>query len=100
MCIPQSSHQVLEHEVASESTVLQQRLEVMEDALGERERELAEARERIESLTDELVISQGKVDWQREGGRGKELGARREGGQGARDVFTASYFFPFSSETR
>ena len=77
MCVPQSSHQVLEHEVASESTVLQQRLEVMEDALGERERELAEARERIESLTDELVISQGKVDWQREGGR--EGGREGEG---------------------
>lgn len=32
-----------------------------EEALGEKERELAEARERIASLTDELVISQGKV---------------------------------------
>ena len=76
MCSPSCSHQVLEHEVASESTVLQQRLEVVEDTLGERERELAEARERIESLTDELVISQGKVEW-REGER--ERGRRIEG---------------------
>ena len=33
-----------------------------EESLGEKERELTEARERITSLTDELVISQGKVD--------------------------------------
>ena len=45
----------------SESGVLQQRLEAAEESLGEKERELAEARERISSLSDELVISQGKV---------------------------------------
>ena len=40
---------------------MQQRLEVAEETLGQRERELTEARERISSLSDELVISQGKV---------------------------------------
>lgn len=55
------SHQLLEREVESESGELQQRLETAEECLGEKERELAEARERITSLTDELVISQGKV---------------------------------------
>lgn len=55
------SHQLLEREVESESGALQQRLEIAEGSLGEKERELAEARERIASLTDELVISQGKV---------------------------------------
>lgn len=55
------SHQLLEREVESESGALQQRLEIVEGSLGEKERELAEARERIASLTDELVISQGKV---------------------------------------
>ena len=45
----------------SESGALQQRLEVAEETLGQRERELTEARERISSLSDELVISQGKV---------------------------------------
>ena len=52
---------MLEREAESEAGALQQRLEVAEEALGEKERELAEARERIASLTDELVISQGKV---------------------------------------
>lgn len=55
------SHQLLEREVESESGALQQRLEIAEGTLGEKERELAEARERITSLSDELVISQGKV---------------------------------------
>ena len=45
----------------SESGALQQRLEVAEETLGEKERELAEAREKISSLSDELVISRGKV---------------------------------------
>ena len=55
------SHRLLESEVESESGALQQRLEVAEETLGQRERELTEARERISSLSDELVISQGKV---------------------------------------
>ena len=55
------SHRMLEREVESESGALQQRLEVTEEMLGERERELTEARERITSLSDELVISHGKV---------------------------------------
>lgn len=55
------SHQLLERELESESGALQQRLETVEESLEEKERELAEARERITSLTDELVISQGKV---------------------------------------
>ena len=55
------SHQLLEKEVESESGALQQRLEVAEETLEMKERELAEARERISNLFDELVISQGKV---------------------------------------
>ena len=63
MCssLPLSSHQALEREVESESGALQQRLEIAEEALGEKERELAEARERIGNLSDELVISHGKA---------------------------------------
>ena len=47
--------------MVSESGALQQRLERAEERLELRERELAEARERVASLSDELVISQGKV---------------------------------------
>ena len=65
------SHQLLEREVESESGALQQRLEVAEETLGEKERELAEAREKISSLSDELVISRGKV---REGKQSKHPG--------------------------
>ena len=56
-----TSHRLLENEVESESGALHQRLEVAEETLWQRERELAEARERISNLSDELVISQGKV---------------------------------------
>jgi CAP-Gly domain-containing linker protein 1 len=56
------SHRLLENEVESESGALHQRLEVAEETLWQRERELAEARERISNLSDELVISQGKRD--------------------------------------
>ena len=55
------SQQLLEREVESESGAVRQRLETTEELLGEKERELTEARERISSLSDELVISQGKV---------------------------------------
>ena len=64
------SHRLLEREVESESGALHQRLDVAEETLGQRERDLTEARERITSLSDELVISQGKV--RGGGGRGRE----------------------------
>ena len=55
------SHHALEHEATAESSAIQQRLEVTESLLAERERELTEAREKITSLSEELVISERNV---------------------------------------
>lgn len=41
--------------------VMQQRLEATENLLSERERELASAQEKMSSLSDDLIASQGKV---------------------------------------
>ena len=53
------SHRQLERETTLESSAIQQRLEVTESLLADRERELAEAIERVTSLEEELVISGG-----------------------------------------
>lgn len=52
---------ILEQESNAESIAIQQRLETTEELLAERERELAEARERVTTLSDDLLASQGKV---------------------------------------
>ncbi len=49
---------MLEREANEESVAVQQRLEATESLLGERERELAEAKERVGGLEEELVISE------------------------------------------
>ena len=51
------SHRVMEREATVESTAIQQQLEATESMLGERERELAVAKERMKGLEEELVIS-------------------------------------------
>ena len=56
-----SQHRILEQESNAESIAVQQRLETAEELLAERERELAEARERVTTLSDDLLASQGKV---------------------------------------
>lgn len=40
---------------------VQQKIETMEVLLAEREREMATAQEKISSLTEDLIASQGKV---------------------------------------
>ena len=56
-----SQHKILEQESNAESIVIQRRLETTEELLTEKERELAEARERVITLSDDLLASQGKV---------------------------------------
>lgn len=56
-----SRHKILEQESSAESIAIQQRLETTEELLAEKERELAEARERVITLSDDLLASQGKV---------------------------------------
>ena len=56
-----SRHKILEQESNAESIAVQQRLETTEELLAERERELAEARERVTTLSEDLLASQGKV---------------------------------------
>ena len=56
-----SQHRILEQESNAESIAVQQRLETTEELLAERERELAEAKERVTTLSDDLLASQGKV---------------------------------------
>ena len=56
-----SQHKILEQESNAESIVIQRRLETTEELLTERERELAEAREKVITLSDDLLASQGKV---------------------------------------
>ena len=56
-----SQHKILEQESNAESIAVQQRLETTEELLAERERELAEARERVTTLSEDLLASQGKV---------------------------------------
>lgn len=58
-----SRHSILEQESSVESIAIQQRLETTEELLAERERELAEARERVTTLSDDLLASQGKVSY-------------------------------------
>ena len=55
------SHHALEHEATAESSAIQERLEVTEALLAEKERELTEAREKITSLSEELVVSERSV---------------------------------------
>lgn len=59
-----SQHKILEQESNTESIAIQQRLETAEELLAERERELAEARERVTTLSDDLLASQGKVSFE------------------------------------
>ena len=47
-----SQHKILEQESNAESIVIQRRLETTEELLTEKERELAEARERVISLSE------------------------------------------------
>ena len=47
-----------------ESGDLQQKLSETEELLSARDRELAEALEQVQNLSDELVIKQGKVSCQ------------------------------------
>ena len=54
-------HQSLEQDSTSEVLDVQQRIESMEILLAEREREMATAQEKILSLTEDLIASQGKV---------------------------------------
>ena len=56
-----SQHKILEQDSNTESIAIQQRLETTEELLAERERELAEARERVTTLSDDLLATQGKV---------------------------------------
>ncbi len=51
-------HNLLEQETNEECASIRHQLEAAEVQLGERERQLAEARERVESLEEELVISE------------------------------------------
>ena len=59
-----SRHRILEQESSAESVAIQQRLETAEELLSERERELADARERVTTLSDDLLASQGKVSFE------------------------------------
>lgn len=52
------SHRALEREATAESSAIHQRLEATESLLAEKERELADAREKVTTLSDELVIAQ------------------------------------------
>lgn len=58
-----SRHSILEQESNAETIAIQQRLETTEHLLAERERELAEAKERVTTLSEDLLASQGKVSW-------------------------------------
>ena len=58
-----SRHSILEQESNAETIAIQQKLETTEQLLAERERELAEAKERVTTLSDDLLASQGKVSW-------------------------------------
>lgn len=58
-----SRHSILEQESNAETIAIQQRLETTEQLLAEKERELAEAKERVATLSDDLLASQGKVSW-------------------------------------
>ena len=60
------SHHALEHEATAESSVIQEQLEVTEALLAEKERELTEAREKITSLSEELVVSERSVSTRHE----------------------------------
>ena len=60
------SHHALEHEATAESSAIQERLEVTEALLAEKERELTEAREKITSLSEELVVSERSVSTRHE----------------------------------
>ena len=55
------SHHALEHEATAESSAIQEQLEVTEALLAEKERELTEAREKVTSLSEELVVSERSV---------------------------------------
>ena len=63
LCLPcyLPSHNALEHEATAESSAIQEQLEMTEALLGEKERELTEAREKITSLSEELVVSEKSV---------------------------------------
>ena len=56
-----SRHSILEQESNAETIAIQQRLETTEQLLAEKERELTEAKERVATLSDDLLASQGKV---------------------------------------
>ena len=58
-----SRHSILEQESNAETIAIQQRFETTERLLAEKERELAEAKERVTTLSEDLLASQGKVSW-------------------------------------
>lgn len=51
----------MEEENTAEILVMGQKLEAAESQLTEKDRELANAQEKVASLSDDLVASQGKV---------------------------------------
>ena len=57
-------HLTLEQDVVA----IQQRLETTEAILTERDRELAEAKEQVKTLSEDLKASQGKVGWEWDSG--------------------------------